>query len=474
MGYILKGVFALAFIVLLPLILKANNCESLFQYKSDERVYALFLKNSEQKKSDYNSYLPKEESLENGYRKLAQQYELVIPAQPEGLGQIVAPNGKTYIYPKLATSTEINFKKIAEKLKNDEALELYEIESHLNRVERILKSYLVALQKIRSEDDRVTRIEITKENFTEENIQRIKEISALSLYYTAAYMKLKGIEFDIEREILIRPSDAHFLNRQAKKMKAKSNFDIAFQPLQLLEYGAAGLYYQHLRRTYLRPEVLQKSSFFQYDVGLHEYTHHVNHMHARNGKEKPFNRAITIESTTPELAAVLRGYKRGFSVDEIRAFRASIKATIHEALTKDYPTLDMHMSSLKFYIDIEVAISQVTRDVFAKRILDSDFAFATDQQKTEFLSRIVRVSQNEVYKIDRVTPEETQSTYEMAAFTYKLFSLFQQKLLESAGTSASQKLDLLRRMNHVLTLPEVRRLDGSYPSMEKIEKIMED
>jgi hypothetical protein len=257
----------------------------------------------------------------------------------------------------------------------------------------------------------------------------------------------------------------------------KGKLFIAISMRDLVERGASGLHFA-TGIIELHPHILLQDSLFQDGIALHEYTHFLDLGKVGMKTDRPYQASIKIEKTDPETAKDLGIYRTQFSVDEIRAYRTSLRNNVHRALTaKTREEFSLNYNQIKHDLKTELVFSEITEKVYRKLLLDRDASPNLSPLKRirerAMGGKVVSLSEVEQYKVIEEYGHDSRSTYEMAKFTSQLFDILNDKLPKNEDVSYEVKYEFVKRMARVLSLPEVRNLKGEYPSMELIEEIFQ-
>lgn len=340
----------------------------------------------------------------------------------------------------------------------------------------IWREFMAPLRDLRDLDDRIGIVNLSKENFSFDYLHRMNSLRSSLMFYTLRTLDQKGIRYTLDGEkIIILKQGRHFLNRLASRVERATGLIIKIDVKTLWETGAAGMYDAFDKAILLSPEFLLKKSFLQNEVGLHEYLHHKDLRDLSREEqeiERPYNQTIIIQDTAAESKKTLRGYKHGFTVDEIRAFRVSMRVIIHEVLTGQRSISD-GISLIQKYSALMVLVSEITKNVNAKRLLDSDFAFKTDIQIIDYKNGIVKISENEIFRLENpeTTIEELKATYDFANFNHQLYKLISTKISQAKKQDDKSKLETLKKIGSVLSVPAIRRGTKDYPEIEQLKKM---
>lgn len=345
---------------------------------------------------------------------------------------------------------------------------LKDSESKINNIINIMNFYYQIGMNIRKIDLDVFQIDFTSNRFSRENNQRFKEVVEAIDKLIVEILEEKKIRYSITpRSIVISPLGDHYLNKLAKRLRTQGGLTLSFNTKNLLSYTAGGIFFPDkiASEINLPPKFLRESSFFQEDIARHEFTHYKDFAEKGNGPYRPYHASIVIKTLNPKAIELLGVYRRGFSVDEIKAYRTTLRHYAHDALTaKNKSTFSESYKKLIKYLDMEIEFSRITKMVFEKYLSDGKGPKSNKVLFPEFAE----------YTIDRVAakPENARQTLEMAEFTHTLFMAMKAELAKHEKSSFEKQRALVVRINSILSKPEIRKLHGNYPSIESIMEIL--
>jgi hypothetical protein len=277
-------------------------------------------------------------------------------------------------------------------------------------------------------------------------------------------LKQSGIKHTLKynsmRPIIVISTDGdHYVNRTAKRLKDKYGLEIVIDPFESAKGASAGSYRPSKTgnpQIRVSPVVLNKE-FFQNDVLLHEFTHSLDFEADYRGHLKPYHGSVKIKDKLSELDI----YGDAFSIDEIRAHRTSLRSFAHKAvLAKNESNMDYFLNTIKKRIKMEILFSSATKTAVEEQI---KYHSDSDQPDRKF----------EILDSDN-NPKTVglPATYEMASFTGSLFELLSKELSFVEKKSFADKKIFIKKLIKVLTIPSVRKMEGIYPPIDEIKKIL--
>ena len=304
-------------------------------------------------------------------------------------------------------------------------------------------------------------------NYSKSNSLRFKEMELGVMYRTMDVLDAMGVKYLLlsDNRVWISTEGHHYLNKVAYRLKSRDSVLIYISVRGLVDYNAGGMYYPGEKKILLSPKALLEKSIFQYGVGLHEFTHHLDLQSKK--VEHPYQVSIDVEKSGKVEAESLGIYKRGFSLDELRAYRISIKTLTHNNITQpqDFATKFV-LDKIKVYSDLMATMSSISIRVL------SAYLNGKDSDSYSLNIKTVKISESEIYLIDKLPRELAVETLEYVQYMEKFFGLISKKTQEVSGQSKENRAALIRKINRVMSIPEIRKMEGNYPALEEIEAML--
>lgn len=283
--------------------------------------------------------------------------------------------------------------------------------------------------------------------------------------------------------IVISPKGTHPLNRLAKnlfedrisrgKVAPGYRVIIDFDPVQLIESNSSGFFVKDAdgnRHIVLHPYMIAEDSIYRNSTGLHEFSHVINDWLSDLGYIKPYHAEITPLKLSHETKEKIAGYDKYFNLDEVVAYRFTIRTLIHQALLKPYePGLyeDAFESIIKASQRI-VDFSEVTNSIF--KVIDSREPTRHYSMDIRDVKVDVGADRFHVFSSGELNPKDVIA---MTDFTISLYKTITEKLIESQKKNSSKQKEVLKKVGRILSLYEVRKLENrNYPSKEQIESLL--
>lgn len=329
----------------------------------------------------------------------------------------------------------------------------------------VLFLFYNSFKNLRSQDENILAIEFKSKNFSAKNLERIEAVTSVVDARTANLLSARGVRLDFQNgsPIVSRFGD-HYLNKLANRIYEKYKAEIIFDSKMLLSYGAAGAYLSP--NIILSAKTIANRNIFQNEITLHEYTHHFDLNPGAMKGFSPNHVYIGIRKLPLELKNRYGIYKKGFSLDELKAYRASLRVMTHNALSEVF-TNDAY-EGIRKIVRSQIDFSELGVKVFSKAI-----DIPSSVKKVGSRTEEVIFSEREIYTIDKRTIRENREALRFADYNFQLYRIFDSKLEEYSNRSLGEKKQLIVKMNKVLSMREIRRMEEYYIPLEKIEEILE-
>jgi hypothetical protein len=242
--------------------------------------------------------------------------------------------------------------------------------------------------------------------------------------------------------ILILPTGDHYINKAVSRLKEKYDLDIVIDVMDLIERDSGGSYYYPTKyanhKINLPPYILLEKSIFQYVVLLHELRHFIT---AREKDIKSYHGwLLTKDSPKSEM------YGNGFSIDELVSYRSSLRSISHSAVfaKKDF---NYYYDQLKPIVDLEFKLSNAIITTLTKPE-ESHYVISSKADNSKIL--------------------------ETATFANNLFKLVSEHLTSLQNSPRSDKKQFVKNLIKVLTIYNIKKFNGDYPSIYEINKILNE
>lgn len=347
-------------------------------------------------------------------------------------------------------------------------------ESKINNVINIINFYYDVGTKIRQTDpDNIFEIDFMSSKFSEVNKRRYGKAVEGVESVLVDLLKERGIQFTQNKNsIVISQNGNHYMNQVARRLYEQGRLKLSFNINNLLRYTAGGIFFDGLNSEInLPPKILREKSMFQEDIVRHEFTHYKDFSEINNSDVyRPYHARINIKVLNQSTVALVGVYRKGFSVDEIKAYRTSLRHYAHEALTaKSKSSFSESYKKFQRYLNMEIEFSRITKMVFGKYLQDLK-ANKIEKPNTVILPGVAEFS----FQSKAGKPENAQLTLDMANFTFKMFNIMKDELHKHEKSSFEEQRAALQKINSILSKPEVRKLQGNYPSIPSLKEVFQD
>ncbi|MES2769669.1 MAG: hypothetical protein V4596_11050 [Bdellovibrionota bacterium] len=399
--------------------------------------------------------------------------------------RVIKQNGGYNSLPIKASKRE-NHEEIYQRFK--EALKHYFI---------VLKPLQVEIQNYLKNQQAFLRPEQERNNSKNLNHaqQRMKnELSGL-IFRTHKFLSAIGIDHTLVRNnsthenqkdtfyIVIARTGNHYINRIARRLyepiKYKNGqlppykLDIVFDPASLLIQKLDGKFSETKteRKIILQPDIMISDSFFRHSIGFHEFIHNVTSSRKISGSAKPYDAEIIPEKISDSLKNMLGYYSKYLSLDELLAFRGSIRVYAHQAIMKSSQkgAVFENFETIKSDVVMQIQFSQFIHRIFSKL-----YEIEKDRPYHSNFPRDIRViTEDGVFRVRTQEGLRVEDTLAMSDFTRDLYMLIGAKLESASQKTEKEKLVVIKQITRVLGLPSVRKLEGNYPSRSEILELLE-
>lgn len=356
-----------------------------------------------------------------------------------------------------------------------------------SRFAEALKHYSVDLKILR---DRILDLELNTyapidvkkqlqmEREFDNALLRMSEENSGIIARTSEYLSVLGVNHSVIKNftpltnkhkdgilhIEISTKGDHQINQIAKELKAKYKFALKFDTAELLRSNSEGFFQMHEKtpNVVIDPSIILNKNRFQNSTFLHEFRHAINAWLRTQDNIKPYHGKIEI-LFAPRLKEGLRNYGEYFSIDEISAFRVSMRTMAHHAVTLkeiDPGTASDMYTGIQREAELLVNMSDLGAKVFKQlQMKGSGTVVSTIDGK---------------FRVDIPPGADLKKTAEMLEFTHMLYKLIGSKLSVNENYSEAKKTQTLKQVIKVLTLPSVRKLEGNYPSRDEIVRLLNE
>ncbi len=308
-------------------------------------------------------------------------------------------------------------------------------------------------------------------------------LSAIGVNHSIVFRRVPEIPESHSLYIIISTTGENLVNRLARGLYEDRFYQrshvpgyqmqIRIDPAELAKENSKGFFLEDgdLRPISLNPYIFAQDSLYRNSTGLHETVHAISDWLRDIGYIKPYHAEIRTLELTQKTQDKLNGYEDFFSVDEILAFRVSIRTLIRHMLIMTYePGLyEAALRDIKMDIKRIVVFSEITNEIFKEiQNIESRRSYTEDV-------RNLKVSV-EGDKFHVLSPGEVRAedTIVMTNFTTQLYTAIGKKLDDISDHSRTEQRQALKKIARVLSLHEVKKLDGNYPSMEKVHQMLNE
>ncbi len=371
---------------------------------------------------------------------------------------------------------------VAERIPQEQVLRTYlrsfrtdllSTETKVNTIVNILDYYHEVGRQIRRVEPDIFEIKFVSPKFSEINQKRYMESVEGMESMLTEILSERRINFKKDHNtILISTSGDHYLNRVARRLYEDGALEIGFNVHNLMRYTAGGIYFDGTtRRINLPLKVLRSKSFFQENISLHEFTHYKDYSEiSKSSIFRPYHASINIKVLNHSAFDLSSIYRRGFSVDEIKAYRTTLRNFAHEALTaKSKAVFKENYQKLQAYLEVEIEFSRITKMVFERHLREVRNGKSA-KDNVVIIPNMAEFTLSET----AAKPANAQLTLNMANFTKKMFTLMALELNKHEEGTFEEQRAAVKRVNAILSKPEVRKLHGNYPSISSIAKDLKE
>lgn len=373
------------------------------------------------------------------------------------------------------------------------------------RFEESIKHYLFVLKPLRDEISRLQenleaplsrREEELALDALDQAVKRMIDENSGIVARTSEFLSAAGVDHVLVKNesthprnkdtfyILIGRTGDHLVNRLARKFyeprKSKRGelsaykLDIVFDPATLLESRNEGFFEQTRfeRRIVLDPSVMMGDSLIRNNISLHEFLHNVIAWARRNGDAKPYQAEITGLKRSETLEATLDKYSKFLSLDELLAFRTSIRINANYIIknSRSPGVISDGFEAIRIDVIKQIQFSKHIHQVFSKLQ-----EMERDRPHTSSFERNIRVETVDgIFKVTTAAELKVEETIAMSKFTSMVYQLIEAKLNGASSRNDQVKLRTIRQITRVLNLHSVRKLEGNYPSREEIVRMLNE
>jgi len=277
--------------------------------------------------------------------------------------------------------------------------------------------------------------------------------------------------------IVISREGSHYVNKLAKDLyedRASSSrhphgykTDIVIDPARLLSEKAAGLYSSGQgHQIILKPDLILEDSIIRNYISFHEFVHRYNAQLLANGNVMPFHAEIFPKEINLATKDNLGIYSKYLSVDELVAYRASLRILIYEAIKNKHSATQLAstLKTLDTTLERQINLTTTVNKVFAKLAAKEK----KDPINTANKSSIEIEVDGNTFTVKKQPKLKAEEVLDFSDFNLQLYDLIQTKLQDVSSKSNEEKITALRQIGRVLSLRSVRKHDREYPILEEI------